>query len=115
MNISQLLLALRARYKIVLLILAVTVITTVVISKMMPKTYSASTALVVNYKGVDAVTGLSAPSQLMPGYIATQVDIIKSRGVALKVVDALKLADNPEVQQQFAAATVTSATGWPAC
>jgi len=105
MNLSQLLLALRARYKIVLLILAVTVITTIVISKLMPKTYTASTSMVVNYKGVDAVTGLSLPAQLMPGYIATQVDIIKSRSVALKVVDALKLADSAEVQQQFNAAT----------
>lgn len=105
MNLSQLLLALRARYKIVVLTLAVTVLTTLAISLMLPKTYVASVAMVVNYKGVDPVTGLSAPAALMPGYVATQVDIIKSRGVALKVVDELRLVESPAVQQQFRDAT----------
>jgi chain length determinant protein EpsF len=39
--------------------------------------------------------------QLLPGYLATQVDIIKSQNVALKVVDGLKLSENPTIRQQF--------------
>jgi len=102
MNFTHLLLALRARYKIVLLILAVTVAATVVISLMLPKVYKASTALVLNTKGVDPVTGMSLPVQMMSGYVVTQADIIRSKSVALKVVDNLRLADNPAVQEQFA-------------
>jgi succinoglycan biosynthesis transport protein ExoP len=102
MNLNQLLLALRVRYKIVLLTLVVAVVATVVISMMLPKTYMATTSLVVNAKGVDSVTGMSLPSQMMPGFIATQVDIIKSKAVALRAVDELKLADNPDAQRQFA-------------
>lgn len=105
MNPSQLLLALRARYKIVLLALGVTLLVAVAVSLSQPKKYLASVAMVVNYKGVDPVTGLSVPAQLMPGYIATQVDIIKSRSVALKVVDNLKLDTAPGVQEQFQNAT----------
>lgn len=105
MNLNLLLLALRARYKIVLLALGVTVFATVAISLILPKNYMAGVSMVVNYKGVDPVTGLSAPAQLMPGYIATQVDIIRSKSVALKVVDDLKLTDNPAVQAQFKEAT----------
>lgn len=105
MNPTLLLLALRARYKIVLLALAVTVLAAVAISLRMPKNYVAGVSMVVNYKGVDSVTGLSVPAQLMPGYIATQVDIIKSKRVALKVVDDLKLASSPAVQTQFQNAT----------
>lgn len=105
MNFSQLFLALRARYKIIVLMLVVTVAAAFVISMLLPKTYVASTSVVVNYKGVDAVTGLSMPSQLMPGFIATQVDIIKSKNVALLVVDDLKLADSPIVRKQFNDAT----------
>jgi succinoglycan biosynthesis transport protein ExoP len=105
MSLSQLLLALRARYRIVLLTLAVTVAAAVIISLLLPKTYMAGVSMVVNYKGVDPVTGLSQPTQMMPGYIATQVDIIKSRSTALRVVDDLKLADSPAVRQQFADAT----------
>ena len=105
MNLSLLLLALRARYKIVLLALGVTVLAAVAISMILPKNYMAGVSMVVNYKGVDPVTGVSAPAQLMPGFTATQVDIIKSKSVALKVVDDLKLASDPKVQAQFEAAT----------
>lgn len=101
MNLSQFLLALRARYKIIALVLVITVITTAIVSLVLPKSYVATTSLVVNYKGVDAVTGMALPAQLMPGYVATQVDIVKSKGVALKAVDSLKLADNPDVKAQF--------------
>jgi chain length determinant protein EpsF len=105
MNLSLLFLAMRARYKIVLIMLGLTVLATAAVSLMLPKSYIAGVAMVVNYKGVDPVTGLSAPAQLMPGYIATQVDIIKSKSVALKVVDDLKLASSPGVQAQFQEAT----------
>ncbi|HEY1090111.1 MAG TPA: chain length determinant protein EpsF, partial [Burkholderiaceae bacterium] len=105
MNFSQFLLILKARYKIILLTLAVTVISTLVVSLLLPKTYKATTNLVLNYKGVDPLTGMMMPGALMPGYMATQIDIISSKNVALRVVDALRLADNPAVVQQFNEAT----------
>jgi succinoglycan biosynthesis transport protein ExoP len=105
MNFTHLFLALRARYKIVLLALLVTVTVTTVISVLLPKTYKASTSLVLNSKGIDAVTGMSVPAQLMTGYIATQVDIIKSKSVALKVVENMHLAENAAALQQFRDAT----------
>jgi chain length determinant protein EpsF len=45
------------------------------------------------------------PGQLMPGYMATQIDIISSKNVAGRVVDALRLASSPAVVQQFQEAT----------
>jgi len=105
MNFTQFLLILRARYKIILGTLIVVVATTVTITLLLPSTYTATTSLVLNYKGVDPVTGLTLPSQLMPGYMATQIDILNSQTVALKVVDDLKLADSPVVKQQFQDAT----------
>jgi succinoglycan biosynthesis transport protein ExoP len=105
MNFTQFLLILRARYKIILLTLFITVATTVVVSLLLPKTYKATTSLVLNYKGIDPVTGLTLPAQLMPGYMATQVDIINSPRIALKVVDDLKLVESPAVNEQFMADT----------
>ncbi len=99
MNLSQFLLILRAHYKIILLTLIVTVGATVGMTAMQPKTYKASTSLVLNYKGTDPVTGLAMPSQ--PGYMSTQVDIVNSMSVALKVVEALKLAEGEAVKQSF--------------
>ena len=101
MNFTHLFLALRARYKIVLLTMLVTVAVTAALSLLLPKTYKATTSLVLNSKGIDAVTGVTLPAQLMTGYVATQVDILKSQSVALRVVDNLHLADNPAVIQQF--------------
>lgn len=105
MNLNLLLLTLRARYNIILLTLGVTVFATAAITLILPRNYVAGVSMVVNYKGVDPLTGLSVPAQLMPGYIATQVDIINSKSVALKVVDNLKLASSPEVQARFKDAT----------
>jgi len=105
MNFTQFLLILRARYRIILLTLIVVVAATVTVALLLPKTYTATTSLVLSYRGTDPVTGLTLPSQLMPGYMGTQIDIIKSMTVALKVVDELKLTDSPVVRQQFVDAT----------
>lgn len=82
MNFSQFLLILHARFRIIMLVLVVTVVATFTVSLLLPKTYQTATTLVLNYKGLDPVTGLTLPSQLMPGYMATQMDIINSMNVA---------------------------------
>lgn len=101
MNFTQFLLILKARFRIILITFSIIVFSTVVISLLLPKSYMATTSLVLNYKGMDPVTGVVLPAQLMPGYMATQVDIITSRNVALKVVDQLKLAEQIAAQEQF--------------
>lgn len=101
MNLSQLLLILRARLRIALSILLVVVVATMAISLLLPKTYKATSTLLMNYKGIDPLTGLTMPGQLLPGYMATQVDIIASKNVALRVVDQLQLTKSPAVIQQF--------------
>lgn len=105
MNFSQCLIILRARYKIILLVLAMTMLAALIASLLAPKTYKASTKLVINYKGMDPVTGIALPSQLMPGFMATQADIIKNMTTALSVVDELKLTHSPATQKKFMAAT----------
>ncbi len=105
MSFYQFLTVLKARKAIALFAFSVTVLSAVAISLILPKTYESSTALVVNYKGADPVTGNQIPNQLIPGYLATQVDIISSPNVALKVVDKLELYTNPEVVDSFYEAT----------
>jgi chain length determinant protein EpsF len=101
MNFSQFLLILKARFWIILVTFLLVVVTTVVVSLLIPKKFTATTSLVLNYKGVDPVTGVVLPAQLMPGYMATQVDIISSRNVAIKVVDQLNFAKSQSAQEQF--------------
>jgi polysaccharide biosynthesis transport protein len=105
MNLFQFVRILKARYKIILLIFATTVLTTLVLSLVWPKSYKATTSVILNYKGMDPVTGSVLPAQLMPGYMATQVDILNSHSLAGRVVDELKFADSPQAQEQFQTAT----------
>jgi succinoglycan biosynthesis transport protein ExoP len=105
MNFSQFLLMVQARRHIIVWTLLVTVILGLVVSLVMPKMYKATTTLVINYKGNDPVSGLMLQAQLMPGYMATQVDIISSESVALRVVDRLKMAEGEEIKQEFMAET----------
>lgn len=86
MTFQQFLVILRARYKLIVITLLVTVASTVALSLILPPRYAANTSLVMDFKGVDPITGMVLPAQLMPGYIATQVDIIQSHSVALKAV-----------------------------
>ena len=101
MSFKQFLVILRARYKLILATLVVTVAATVAVSVNLPPRYAASTSLVIDFKGVDPVLGLMLPAQLLPGYMATQVDIIQSHAVALKVVKALKLAGSAVAKESF--------------
>lgn len=105
MNLTQALLILRARWVIVLLAPLLTVAAAIGVTMLTPKTYQATTSLVLNYKGSDPVTGQAMASQLLPGYMQTQIEIVGSQSVALKVVDALKLAEGDEVKRRFQAAT----------
>jgi succinoglycan biosynthesis transport protein ExoP len=101
MSIHQFLLILLARKKIILTALLLTVALALGFSLIQSKTYRATASVLLNYKGVDPLTGLTMPGQLLPGYMATQIDIISSKNVALHVVDALRLASSPAVVQQF--------------
>ena len=104
MSLQQFLQILRARYLLILLTLLVTVGTTAAVTYFLPNQYTASAVLVVDFKesGVDAA---ALPISLSPSYMATQLDILRSRKVALKVIDNLKLADSPAVRDQFLEAT----------
>jgi polysaccharide biosynthesis transport protein len=101
MNVHQFLLVLLARKKIILGTLTIAVLLTLGYSLLQSKTYKATASVLLNYKGVDPLTGLTMPGQLLPGYMATQIDIISSKNVALRVVNQLKLATNQAVVAQF--------------
>jgi succinoglycan biosynthesis transport protein ExoP len=101
MSFNELMLILKARRSIIAITFSIIVLLATFISLILPKTYEASTSLLLNYKGMDPVTGNILPSQLMPGYMATQIDVITSKNVAKKVVEKLKLTENPTIQAQF--------------
>lgn len=105
MSLSQFLLILRARYKVALLTLLLVISTTLVVSLILPKEYSASTAIVIDVKSPDPVMGMILPGALTPGYMATQIDIINSDRVAQRVVKLLRMDESPAIREQWMEAT----------
>jgi chain length determinant protein EpsF len=105
MKLSQALSILRARRWLVLIVLFSAVAAALALSFLLPPRYVATVSLVVDTKSTDPVSGALMPTPLLPTYVATQVDVIASHNVALKVADRLKLASLPDVRQQFMEAT----------
>lgn len=101
MTLKQLLRLLAARRAMVIAVSLSVFAAALGISLVMPKTYLGITSMVVESKDTDPVTGNPAPMQMPATYLSTQVDIITSRAVALKVVDRYRLADDPEMQALF--------------
>jgi succinoglycan biosynthesis transport protein ExoP len=99
MNLTQFLSILKARWWVALLLLVLTVGTTLGVSLMLPRQYSATATVVIDVKP-DPIAGQFA-GMLSPSYIATQVDIIKSDRVARRVVRNLQLAENPQVRADW--------------
>lgn len=100
MTISQFLSILRARWLVALSVLLLVVGGTAVGSYYWPKKYTATASVVIDAKP-DPVTAMMYPGMMSPGFLATQVDVIQSERVALRVVRNLKLAENPQVVAQW--------------
>ena len=107
MNPYLLLSAVRARFRILLFVLGTTVLVTLVVSLVMPKTFIAKAAVLVDSKDDQLMHNTAAVTDLRDriSILQTQVDIINSQKVARKVVDSLELAKLPESREAFAKAT----------
>jgi polysaccharide biosynthesis transport protein len=105
LNLTQLLLIFKARFLAFLITFLVVIGLVAGVTYSLPKTYTASTSIVINYKGVDPVTGFAVPAQLMASYLTTQMGVITSHKVALKAVDKLGITNAEVIKESFQAQT----------
>lgn len=101
MGIHHALAVLRARLAPLLAIILVTVGTTVLVSLILPPKYTAFVTLVVDSSRIDPAMGIALPAGIGGDYLNTQLQVLQSHAVALKVVKDLKLADDPEAQKDW--------------
>lgn len=101
MNLKQLLLIFKARYRVILVTFLVITLATLVISLILPSRYTAMTSVVVDMRSIDPIGGNLIEGPVTPSYLPTQVDIINSDRTALKVVEELRLAENPAVREKW--------------
>jgi succinoglycan biosynthesis transport protein ExoP len=113
MGLAQMLRVLRGRALLFTAIVLVVVTGVAVISLLSPKKYVAELALVVDLQGTDPMKETALAPMLVPAHLATQTEIIRSRNVALKVIDKMGLATNPEIIAAFReSGAATDLTSW---
>jgi len=100
-NLLQFLRALRARSGVFLLVLAATVLAAAAVSLILPKSYKATVTLLMDARNEQSLSSAQRPL-ILPlerlAFLETQKDILISKKVARKVVQDLKLTEEPAVR-----------------
>jgi chain length determinant protein EpsF len=104
MSIKQILRIIWARKWLVLALLVLVSVVGSVVTFLLPKQFTAETAMVVEMR-IDPALGALAPALAAPSYMATQIEIIKSERVASRVVKMLGVERSPAAVQQWRDAT----------
>jgi uncharacterized protein involved in exopolysaccharide biosynthesis len=73
-----------------------------------PKRYTAEVNVLLDLRNPDAVSGMPGSPTGSATYLATEIDVVRSQRVALRVVDSLNLAANKELRKQFADSKVST-------
>jgi polysaccharide biosynthesis transport protein len=101
MNLQQMLLILRAHYKLALAVWAFVVVATVIFCLVFPARYAATTTVVVDSKSPDPVASLMIASGVLPNVnlnMGTEIEVVTSERVARRVVKLLKLDEDEEIK-----------------
>src|SRR5581483_3506859 len=101
MDLNQFLLALRARRKAFVLVMAATIVTAVVVSLLVPKRYVATTTVLIGGRDEQSMTSETFSPRERLGYLQTQMDLMTSGRVATRVARELKLAQRPGAREDF--------------
>jgi uncharacterized protein involved in exopolysaccharide biosynthesis len=101
MKFIQLLKILRAHLGLILFsVSGACLLATFVTATTSPK-YLATSSVLINVADTPVNSTIPAPSQPHSSYLATQIDLITSQSVALKVVDRLHLVDDEQASRRF--------------
>ncbi|MFI4869026.1 MAG: GumC family protein [Steroidobacterales bacterium] len=110
LSLAQLLAILRAHRSLAIMIAMAFLAATVVIVKMMPKSYTAQATVLVNFEANDGTR--QAPADLFTSYLLTQVELLQNREVLLAVVDRLGLTQEHEFTDGFRNDGVNTLRDW---
>jgi chain length determinant protein EpsF len=105
-NVKQFFRVVMARWWVVILVGGAMVAATAAVSMILPRQYTATTTMVIEPRGVDALGGAAPGAQMLAQtYLATQIDVLMSERVAREVVKALGIDRNPAAMRQWQEAT----------
>lgn len=93
---------LAARRTLVMVVTVVTVMLTGVVLAVVPRTWTASSDIYIDYKAADPIGGRLFSSGLDESYLQTQLDILTSQAVTERVADKLGLRRSADYRAQVA-------------
>ncbi len=102
MTLDNLLRIFLARWRTIAISIGIAVLAAAIVTALLPRTYTASTDLIIDIKDQDPITGqMMQPNRVLASYVGTQAVIIQSPTVARKVINELKLTSNPTLANQL--------------
>ncbi|MGC3985940.1 MAG: chain length determinant protein EpsF [Pseudorhodoferax sp.] len=104
MTFGKLIAMVRARWWLVVAATVLTTVSALIVSLMMSEKFQASAFLMIDVKP-DPISAVTYPGLSSPSFINTQIDVLRSSRVALRVVNDLKLVDRPNVRDRWLEAT----------
>jgi uncharacterized protein involved in exopolysaccharide biosynthesis len=109
-SLAQLLTIARAYWLHTAAIALVVVVVVAVALRILPKTYTATASLMVNYEVNQG--GKEFPIAVLGSYMATQVEFMESDRVLLPVIESLHLTEDRELTTGFGGADAAARTLW---
>jgi len=104
LTLTQFIAVLRGRWKLALAVFATTVLLALAVTLLMTKKYTAVASIVMDVKP-DPLTGMVDGGGVNATMMATQVDIVQSDRVTRRVIQNLKLAQNPALRAAWVSST----------
>ncbi len=101
LSFAQLFAILKARKFTIFMVLALTVMATFALTEFLPKSYTATAELFIDYRANDPLAGRQFSPVLDESYMQTQVDMIKSEEVANQVIDVTKMMSRDSVKKMI--------------
>jgi chain length determinant protein EpsF len=101
MTISQIFAILKARWLAVLISFGLVLGAVVGVTLWLPKQYTASATVLIDFKNIDLLTGQNFGGVVPISYMVTQVDVIRSGRVVLRVIEKLGLRENTALRGQW--------------
>ena len=93
---------LAARKVLIGVVATSTIAAAVAISFLLPKTYTATAEIYIEYRGADPILGRQFSAMQDESYMATQIDVLKSDDVARYVIEATRAMEQPTVKELIA-------------
>ncbi len=99
LSVRQIAAMLRARAPLVAAVTAACLVATAAISLLQASKWSATASIYVDYRENDPIAGRNFSALLDDSYLQTQIDMLKSRAIAEKVVDQLHLDESADFRE----------------